>query len=163
LNPYSMFLNMRYRLDIIDISILFIYYSIYSTRTVQYSTGTVRLYRYHPGNLRKRNLEPAARDGMSWPRLISGRVMRTSMAKTAVVRCERLKHVRTTGRNVTRHKNFLVHDAQELCRVGDLIKFEECDRVSKRKHHVLKEILWSPHSEAGQHAEEAEAGAAIEA
>ena len=86
---------------------------------------------------------------MSWPRLISGRVMRTSMAKTAVVRCERLKHIRTTGRNVARHKNFLVHDEHEVCRVGDVVKFEECTRMSKRKHHVLSEIVWSSSSEEG--------------
>ena len=84
---------------------------------------------------------------MSWARVISGRVMRTSMAKTAVVRCERLKYMRTTGRSVTRHKNFLVHDEHEVCRVGDVVKFEECARVSKRKHHRVLEILWSPHAE----------------
>ena len=72
------------------------------------------------------------------------------MQKTAVVRSERQKFMNTTGRNVARHKNFLVHDEHEVCRIGDVVKFEECNKISKRKHHKVLEIVWSPHAEAVQ-------------
>lgn len=42
---------------------------------------------------------------------------------------------------VVKHKNFLCHDETERCVVGDEVAIESCQRVSKRKHFVVVDIL----------------------
>lgn len=42
---------------------------------------------------------------------------------------------------VTKHKNFLCHDETERCVVGDEVTIESCQRVSKRKHFVVVDIV----------------------
>ena len=40
-----------------------------------------------------------------------------------------------------RRKKFLCHDPESACRVGDLIMIRECQRLSKRKHFTVAQIL----------------------
>ena len=35
----------------------------------------------------------------------------------------------------------MVHDEDQLCAVGDLVRFEECRKISKHKNHRLLEIV----------------------
>ena len=82
-----------------------------------------------------------------WPRVLIGRVVKTAMQKTVLVRCERLKMMKQTKRLVTRHRNFMVHDAGSTCRIGDTVQIEEIRRMSKRKHHRLVDIMKTEHIE----------------
>ena len=40
-----------------------------------------------------------------------------------------------------RRKKFLCHDPESECRVGDLVMIRECQRLSKRKHFTVAEML----------------------
>lgn len=39
------------------------------------------------------------------------------------------------------HKNFLAHDEESKCVVGDIVKIEQCPRISVRKAFKLSEIV----------------------
>lgn len=70
-----------------------------------------------------------------------GRVVSDRMDKTAVVSIERLVKHPVYGRYVRRREKFKVHDEQNQCHVGDLIRFMETRRVSKDKRWRLVEIV----------------------
>lgn len=42
---------------------------------------------------------------------------------------------------VVKHKNFLAHDEDSKCAVGDQVLIESCQRVSKLKHFKVVDIL----------------------
>lgn len=71
----------------------------------------------------------------------TGRVVSDRMDKTAVVSIERLVKHPVYGRYVRRRQKFKVHDEQNQCHVGDLIRFMETRRVSKDKRWRLVEVL----------------------
>jgi small subunit ribosomal protein S17 len=71
----------------------------------------------------------------------TGRVVSDRMDKTAVVSIERLVKHPVYGRYVRRREKFKVHDEQNLCHVGDLIRFMETRRLSKDKRWRLVEVL----------------------
>jgi small subunit ribosomal protein S17 len=62
-----------------------------------------------------------------------GKVLSDRMDKTVVVSIERLVKHATYGRYVRRRKKFKVHDEQNECRVGDIIRFMETRPLSKDK------------------------------
>ena len=70
-----------------------------------------------------------------------GRVVSDRMDKTAVVSIERLVKHPVYGRYVRRREKFKVHDEQNQCHVGDLIRFMETRRLSKDKRWRLVEVL----------------------
>jgi small subunit ribosomal protein S17 len=70
-----------------------------------------------------------------------GRVVSDRMDKTAVVSIERLVKHPQYGRYVRRREKFKVHDEQNQCHVGDLIRFMETRRVSKDKRWRLVEVV----------------------
>lgn len=70
-----------------------------------------------------------------------GRVVSDRMDKTAVVTIERLVKHPVYGRYVRRREKFKVHDEQNQCHTGDLIRFMETRRVSKDKRWRLVEIV----------------------
>jgi small subunit ribosomal protein S17 len=70
-----------------------------------------------------------------------GVVVQTAMNKTAVVVMKRrLPHV-VYGKYVTRSKRFYVHDAENACQVGDVVRIMETRPLSKLKRWRLVEIL----------------------
>ncbi len=71
----------------------------------------------------------------------TGRVVSDRMDKTAVVSIERLVKHPVYGRYVRRREKFKVHDEQNQCHVGDLIRFMETRRMSKDKRWRLVEVL----------------------
>jgi small subunit ribosomal protein S17 len=71
----------------------------------------------------------------------TGRVVSDRMDKTAVVTIERLIKHPVYGRYVRRREKFKVHDEQNQCRVGDLVRFMETRRLSKDKRWRLVEVL----------------------
>ena len=63
--------------------------------------------------------------------------------KTAKVRIEdRVKH-KVYSKVITRATNYLVHDADNNCKVGDSVVIKEGRPISKRKSWVLVNILES--------------------
>jgi small subunit ribosomal protein S17 len=62
-----------------------------------------------------------------------GKVVSDRMEKTVVVSIERLVRHATYGRYVRRRKKFKVHDENNECRVGDVIRFMETRPMSKDK------------------------------
>jgi small subunit ribosomal protein S17 len=80
-----------------------------------------------------------------WPRALVGRVVKTAMQKSVLVRCERMKLMNKTKRLVARHRNFMVHDEEGKCKVGDTVRIKEVRRISKQKKHTLVEIIRSEH------------------
>ena len=70
-----------------------------------------------------------------------GKVVSDRMEKTAVVAIERLVKHPVYGRYVRRRTNFKVHDEQNQCRVGDIIRFMETRRLSKDKRWRFVEFV----------------------
>jgi small subunit ribosomal protein S17 len=70
-----------------------------------------------------------------------GRVVSDRMDKTVVVAIERLVRHPVYGRYVRRRTNFKVHDEENACRVGDLIRFMETRPLSKDKRWRFIEFV----------------------
>jgi small subunit ribosomal protein S17 len=70
-----------------------------------------------------------------------GRVVSDKMNKTIVVIVESLKKHRIYKRTYKQTKRFQVHDEENTCRVGDLVRIEESRPLSKMKRWRLVEIV----------------------
>ncbi|KAJ1995016.1 hypothetical protein H4R33_000031 [Dimargaris cristalligena] len=70
-----------------------------------------------------------------------GMVVNTAAKKTAKVRVAHQRLHPKVQKIVTRHTNFLVHDAREKCSVGDVVRIEACRKISKRKAFAVAEII----------------------
>ncbi|KAI8925688.1 hypothetical protein BC831DRAFT_459778 [Entophlyctis helioformis] len=74
-----------------------------------------------------------------------GEVIGTAMRKTVKVRVERLKLHPIVLKPVRRHTNFLVHDPEQKCVVGDYVRIDSCDKISKLKHFTLGDVVIPAH------------------
>jgi len=70
-----------------------------------------------------------------------GKVISDRMEKTVVVAIERLVRHPVYGRYVRRRTNFKVHDEQNQCRVGDIIRFMETRPMSRDKRWRFVEFV----------------------
>src|SRR5215470_15155532 len=70
-----------------------------------------------------------------------GTVVSNKMDKTIVVAVESLKKHRIYKRTYKQTKRFHVHDEENTCQVGDLVRIEETRPLSKMKRWRLVEIL----------------------
>ena len=70
-----------------------------------------------------------------------GQVVSNKMEKTIVVAVESLKKHRIYKRTYKQTKRFHVHDEENTCQVGDLVRIEESRPVSKTKRWRLIEII----------------------
>ena len=70
-----------------------------------------------------------------------GRVVSNKMNKTIVVAVETLKRHRIYKRTYRQTKRFHVHDEENVCQMGDIVRIEESRPLSKLKHWRLVEIL----------------------
>lgn len=59
----------------------------------------------------------------------------------AVVRIPRWFRHPKTDKDIKRRSKHWAHDEFELCNIGDVVRIEECRALSKRKAHVVAEIL----------------------
>ena len=71
----------------------------------------------------------------------TGSVVRVKQDKTAVVEMVWKQRHRLYRKQVRRVARFYVHDPENQCRLGDLVRIEETRPVSKTKHWRLLEIL----------------------
>ncbi|KAJ3220372.1 37S ribosomal protein S17 mitochondrial [Dinochytrium kinnereticum] len=70
-----------------------------------------------------------------------GLVVGTAMQKTIKVRVARPRIHPLVQKPVIYHKNFLAHDEETKCVVGDWVRIDSCPKVSKRKNFTLGEIV----------------------
>jgi small subunit ribosomal protein S17 len=70
-----------------------------------------------------------------------GRVVSNKMNKTIVVVVESLKKHRIYKRTYKQTKRFQVHDEENTCQIGDVVRIEESRPLSKMKRWRLIEIV----------------------
>ena len=70
-----------------------------------------------------------------------GRVVSNKMDKTIVVVVETLKKHRIYKRTYKQTKRFHVHDEENVCQIGDLVRIEESRPLSKLKRWRLVEVV----------------------
>eukprot|EP00002_Diphylleia_rotans_P005267 TRINITY_DN14383_c0_g1_i1.p1 TRINITY_DN14383_c0_g1~~TRINITY_DN14383_c0_g1_i1.p1 ORF type:complete len:112 (-),score=28.78 TRINITY_DN14383_c0_g1_i1:68-403(-) len=70
-----------------------------------------------------------------------GRVVSAKMQKSVVVEVARQVSHPLYMKYMTKHSRFIAHDEDNQCVVGDKVLLEHCRPLSKKKHHVVKEIL----------------------
>ncbi len=72
-------------------------------------------------------------------KIITAKVLKTSMDKSAVVSVERLVKHPVNGKFIKRSTKYHVHDENNKCVVGELIKIRQCRPISKTKTWILVE------------------------
>ena len=72
-------------------------------------------------------------------KIITAKVLKTSMDKSAVVSVERLVKHPVNGKFIKRSTKYHVHDENNKCVVGELIKIRQCRPLSKTKTWILVE------------------------
>jgi small subunit ribosomal protein S17 len=70
-----------------------------------------------------------------------GTVVSTKMEKTVVVTFERLIPHPIYRKFIRRRSKFKVHDAENICKLGDRVLIEESRPLSKTKRWVVVKIL----------------------
>jgi len=70
-----------------------------------------------------------------------GEVVSNRMEKTVVVKIRRRVPHPLYGKTITKEKKVKAHDAENECKVGDLVKIEEVRPLSKEKRWKVVEIL----------------------
>jgi small subunit ribosomal protein S17 len=70
-----------------------------------------------------------------------GKVVSDKMDKTAVVTIDRLIKHPTYKRYIRRTKKYVIHDEENQCRVGDIVRFMETRPLSKTKRWRLLEVV----------------------
>lgn len=70
-----------------------------------------------------------------------GKVVADSTEKTIKVEIEGMIQHPRYKKYIKRHTRFLVHDPEEICKVGDLVRIEECRPISKTKKWIVREIV----------------------
>ena len=71
----------------------------------------------------------------------TGSVVRVKQDKTAIVEMVWKQRHRLYHKQVRRLARFYVHDPENQCQIGDLVRIEETKPISKTKHWRLLEIL----------------------
>ena len=71
----------------------------------------------------------------------TGSVVNTRMDKTAVVEMVWKQRHRLYRKQVRRVTRFYVHDPNNQCEVGDIVRIQETRPISKTKHWRLIEVL----------------------
>lgn len=70
-----------------------------------------------------------------------GRVVSSAMDKTIVVAVESKKRHPLYGKTVKRTSKLYVHDEENSCGVGDLVRVMETRPISRTKHWRLVSVL----------------------
>lgn len=72
-------------------------------------------------------------------RVLTGRVTSDKMDKTITVEVERRVIHPLYKKFIRRSKKYAAHDELNTCKVGDVVRIEECRPISKRKTWLLIE------------------------
>ncbi|MBI4533080.1 MAG: 30S ribosomal protein S17 [Candidatus Melainabacteria bacterium] len=71
---------------------------------------------------------------------IVGKVVSDKMDKTVVVAVENRFSHRKYEKHIVRTNKFKAHDADNTCKVGDMVRIRECRPLSKEKRWLVVEI-----------------------
>ena len=77
-------------------------------------------------------------------RVLTGRVTSDKMDKTVTVLVDRRVMHPLYKKFIRRSKNYAAHDEANTCKVGDLVRIEECRPISKRKTWLVVERNGQP-------------------
>ena len=77
-------------------------------------------------------------------RVLTGRVTSDKMDKTITVLVARRIMHPLYKKFIRRSKNYAAHDEANLCKVGDMVRIEECRPISKRKAGLVVERNGQP-------------------
>ena len=72
-------------------------------------------------------------------RILIGRVTSDKMDKTVTVLVDRRVMHPIYKKFIRRSKKYAAHDEANLCKIGDLVRIEECPPISKRKTWLVIE------------------------
>lgn len=70
-----------------------------------------------------------------------GKVVADSTEKTVKVEVEGIVQHPRYKKYIKRHTRFLVHDPEEICKIDDIVRVEECRPISKTKKWIVREIV----------------------
>ena len=70
-------------------------------------------------------------------RVLQGTVVSDTNNKTVVVKVERRFTHPLFKKTVRRTKNYHAHDADNACKIGDIVRIEECAPISKLKRWTI--------------------------
>jgi len=70
-----------------------------------------------------------------------GKVVSDKMQKTVNVAVDRYRIVPKYRKRVRYTKKFMAHDEYEVCNVGDLVMIVPCQKISRHKHFMVREII----------------------
>lgn len=77
-------------------------------------------------------------------RVLTGRVTSDKMDKTVTVLVARRVMHPLYKKFIRRSKNYAAHDAANLCKIGDVVRIEECRPISARKTWMVVERNGEP-------------------
>jgi small subunit ribosomal protein S17 len=77
-------------------------------------------------------------------RVLTGRVTSDKMDKTVTVLVDRRVMHPLYKKFIRRSKNYAAHDAENTCKIGDVVRIEECRPISKRKTWLVVERNGQP-------------------
>ena len=81
-------------------------------------------------------------DRASTPRnALVGTVVSDKMQKTVNVEVDRYKIIPKYRKRMKYSKKFMAHDEHEVCKEGDLVMITPCQRISRKKHFRVHEII----------------------
>lgn len=80
-------------------------------------------------------------DAVKAPRTLIGRVISDKMNKSATVLVERKVKHPIYKKYIRRSTKFNIHDADNTCKAGDVVRISECRPVSKTKSWTLHEVV----------------------
>jgi len=72
-------------------------------------------------------------------RVLSGRIVSDKMDKTVTVLVERRVMHPLYKKFIRRSKRYAAHDEENTCKLGDMVRIEECPPISKRKAWMVIE------------------------
>jgi small subunit ribosomal protein S17 len=70
-----------------------------------------------------------------------GRVVGNKMDKTVVVAVQSLRRHRLYQRTMRLTKNYMAHDEENSCQVGDLVRLLESRPISRHKHWRVADVI----------------------
>ena len=82
-------------------------------------------------------------------RVLTGRVTSDKMDKTVTVLVDRRVMHPLYKKFIRRSKKYAAHDEANLCKIGDMVRIEECRPISKRKTWLVIERNGAPLWRAG--------------
>ena len=71
----------------------------------------------------------------------TGIVVSDKMDKSIVVKVERTAKHPLYKKTVRRSKKYMVHDEENTCKIGDMVRIIECKPISSRKTWRLLEVV----------------------